>query len=110
MRPSRLGSKRLAPALLAALSLMGLAAGCFAGPSPLSRGFDGWVAELTEEKPRLHGILLQDVLPVYPVFGGVLGFLDWVVMNPYSFWTDGLGFNEEEAPGEAPLPEGPPRP
>ena len=91
----RIGSKHLARTLLAVLSLTCVATGCLSGPSPLSRGFDGWVEERAAEKPRLHGNLLQDVLPVYPIFGGVLGFVDWVVMNPYSFWTGGVGWNEE---------------
>jgi len=92
-----LGPRRTAVALLLLLSLAGT--GCFAGPSPLSRRFDGWVEERATEKPRLHGSLLQDVLPVYPMLGGVLGFLDWVVMNPLSFWVGGFG-EDEDAPVE----------
>ena len=71
----------------AALASLLLAASCVSGPRRLSRNFDTWTNQKYTENAWLHGALLQDVLPVYPIFGFVCAIGDWLIVNPYTFWT-----------------------
>ena len=101
-KPMKNVNQRLIVPVLA-LSLLVLP-GCLAGPDQLSRGFDDWVNQKYSEDSRVHGLLLQNILPVYPVAGLLLGFVDLIVINPYFFWSEdvwdgrGSAFKHTETP------------
>ncbi len=74
---------------LALASLLCLSA-CSSGPKRLSRSWDNHVNRKYAEDSWIHGALLQDILPVYPIVGFVAGFGDALIVNPYFFWTKDL--------------------
>jgi len=86
--------KKLVTSTILAASLF-LVVGCASGPRRLSRNWDTWVNQKYTESSWLHGALLQDVLPVYPIVGVVMGIGDLLIVNPYYFWSkdawDGKG-------------------
>lgn len=93
---------------LAACALAGaltLTTGCVAGPNRLSRTWDDWVNQKYTENAWVHGALLQNVVPVYPLVGAVLGWGDLIVLNPWYFWSEdawdnkGTGFEHENPQG-----------
>ena len=51
-----------------ALALLMLTA-CQSGPRRLTRSWDDWVNQKYTENAWVHGALLQDILPVYPIVG-----------------------------------------
>jgi len=61
---------------------------CNSGPKQLTRTWDTWVNEKYSDNAYIHGLVLQDLLPVYPIVGFFAMFGDWLVLNPYYFWTE----------------------
>jgi hypothetical protein len=68
---------------------------CSSGPKRLSRTWDTWVNQKYSSNAYIHGLVLQDLLPVYPIVGFFAAIGDAIVLNPYYFWTkdvwDGKG-------------------
>ncbi len=73
-------------AVLVAAMFLPLLSGCASGPSKLSRGWDDFVNEKYSENAWVHGAVLQDILPVYPLVGLFAGLGDGLFVNPYYFW------------------------
>jgi len=69
-----------------ALLVSSLLTGCMSGPMRLTRTWDDWTNQKYTENTWLHGALLQDVLPVYPIVRFVMAIGDVLVVNPYYFW------------------------
>ena len=70
----------------AALAATTLAAtSCNSGPKQLSRTWDTKVNQWYAEDSWIHGALLQDILPVYPIVGFVAAIGDALVPNPIQF-------------------------
>lgn len=70
-----------------ALSVATLAVtSCSSGPKQLSRTWDTHVNQKYSEDSWIHGALLQDILPVYPIVGFFAAFGDALVVNPIQFW------------------------
>ena len=93
-------------ATFAALALgLCLLTGCICGPNRLARGWDDTVNTLYSKNAWLHGALLQNVLPVYPLVGAVMWLGDFLIVNPWYFWSEdawdnqGTGFKHEAPPG-----------
>ncbi|MEX1024379.1 MAG: DUF3332 family protein [Planctomycetota bacterium] len=95
-----------------ALLLLGLAAlplmtSCIAGPKRLSRSWDVYVNQKYVDDAWIHGALLQNIIPVYPIVGGVAALGDVLVLNPYYFWSrdawerNGTGFDYIDPEGAA---------
>jgi hypothetical protein len=90
--------------LLLVLGVFSLTA-CASGPRRLSRNWDDWVNQKYTEGAWVHGALLQDILPVYPVVGLVLTVGDILFVNPYYFWSKdawdnkGTGYDHEALEG-----------
>jgi len=99
-----LKNRLLAPVL--ALSLLVLP-GCLAGPDQLGRSWDDWVNERYSENAWLHGAVFQNVLPVYPIAGTLLSFLDLIILNPYYFWSQDAWDNNGTAYEHKPAPQSP---
>ncbi|MEZ5973895.1 MAG: hypothetical protein R3F17_14715 [Planctomycetota bacterium] len=78
--------------LAAGLVLGGLLSftSCASGPRRLSRNWDEYVNQKYSEDSWVHGALLQDILPVYPIVGLFMAVGDALVVNPYYFWTKDL--------------------
>ncbi len=78
---------------------------CNSGPKRLGRTWDDWTNQKYSENAWLHGLLLQDLLPVYPIVGLVLGLGDAIIVNPYYFWTEdvwdgkGTAFEHDQPDG-----------
>lgn len=72
--------------LVAGVAAAALTFGCASGPKRLSRSWDDHVNQKYSENAWVHGALLQDLLPVYPLVGVVAGIGD-VFVNFYWFWT-----------------------
>ena len=91
--------------------LAALSAACLAGPQHLSTDWDEWVGARSAENAVLHETMLQNVLPVYPVVGALVGLMDFLVVNPVAYWTheDPPEAEEAGAPAEAPQQGDPPR-
>jgi hypothetical protein len=73
-----------------ALSLLLLplvAAGCSSGPKRLARSWDKWVNQKYTQDSLVHGALLQDIIPIYPLVGLFAMVGDIIVVNPYYFWS-----------------------
>ncbi|MEL6715408.1 MAG: hypothetical protein AAFZ87_18270 [Planctomycetota bacterium] len=71
----------------AALAATTLAAtSCNSGPKQLSRTWDTKVNQWYAEDSWIHGALLQDILPVYPIVGFVATIGDALILNPIQFW------------------------
>jgi len=93
-----------APFLALALGLCMLT-GCICGPNRLSRGWDDEVNTLYSKSPWVHGALLQEIIPVYPIVGFFMSVGDFIVLNTWYFWTDdawdghGAGFVHTAPPG-----------
>ncbi len=75
--------------LTAGLLLGGLLSfsACNSGPNRLSRNWDEYVNQKYSQDSWIHGALLQDILPVYPIVGFAMGIGDILAVNPYYFWT-----------------------
>lgn len=78
--------KHLITACALALSL-GVLSSCMSGPHRLSRTWDDHVNQKYTESAWLHGALLQDILPVYPLVGFVMTIGDVLFVNTYTFWA-----------------------
>ena len=80
--------------------------GCQSGPKRLSRSWDDWVNQKYTESAWVHGALLQDILPVYPIVG-LVAWLGDAFVNTYYFWVrdawdnDGTGFTHDQVEGAA---------
>ncbi len=78
---------------------------CQSGPKRLTRTWDDWVNQKYSESAWVHGALLQDILPVYPIVGFFAAVGDILFVNTYYFWTDdawdnqGTGFNHKQIEG-----------
>ncbi|HPF14355.1 MAG: hypothetical protein H6830_01325 [Planctomycetes bacterium] len=77
---------RLLAAGLVLGGLLSLSA-CSSGPRRLSRNWDEYVNQKYAQDSWIHGALLQDILPVYPIVGLVMAIGDTLVVNPYYFWA-----------------------
>ena len=75
--------KKLTCASVLALALM--TTSCQSGPKRLSRTWDDWVNQKYSESAWIHGAVLQDIVPVYPIVGLFAGFCDGFY-NLYYFW------------------------
>ncbi len=97
-------AKRTLSTLFIAGSLLALSS-CSSGPHKLRRSFEDWSNQKYTEDSWIHGALLQDILPVYPIVTFALGFADILVLNTYYFWSDdvwdrkGTGFNHKALDG-----------
>ena len=60
---------------------------CQSGPKRLSRTWDDWVNQKYTENAWLNGALLQDIIPVYGLVGFVMFVGDWLILDPYYFWS-----------------------
>ena len=60
---------------------------CIAGPSRLRRNFDTWVNQQYSEDAYIHGALLQNILPAYPLGSLIATAGDLIIMNPWVFWS-----------------------
>ncbi len=60
---------------------------CVSGPRRLSRNWDEYVNQKYSDDSWIHGALLQDIIPVYPLVGFAMAIGDYVAVNPYYFWT-----------------------
>lgn len=78
--------KKTCSLVVAALALSCLAS-CNSGPKRLARSFDGWVNDQYSQDSIVHGLLLQDILPVYPFVSFVATIGDVLIVNPYYFWS-----------------------
>jgi len=85
---------------------------CQSGPKRLTRSWDDWTNQKYTENAWVHGALLQDILPVYPIVGLFAAIGDVLIVNPYYFWsTDawdnkGTGFTHETVQGSNKLVAG----
>lgn len=89
-----------------ALSLL-LLPSCLAGPHQLGRSWDDWVNQRYSENAWLHGAVFQNILPIYPLTGGLLGFLDLIIVNPYYFWSEDAWDGRGTVYEHQPTPESP---
>ena len=98
-----MGKKTLSTLLIAG-SLLALSS-CNSGPHKLRRSWEDWTNQKYTEDSWIHGALLQDVLPVYPIVGFFLAVGDILVVNTYYFWSDdvwdrkGTGFDHKALEG-----------
>jgi hypothetical protein len=89
-------------ALVGAITLL---PSCIAGPMRLSRTWDDWVNQKYTSDSWIHGALLQNIIPVYPLVGGLMTFVDVIAVNLYYFWSEdvwdrkGTGFEHENPQG-----------
>lgn len=96
--------KKLIGALFLAAGLTALSS-CQSGPRRLTRNWDDYVNQKYTENAWVHGALLQDILPVYPIVGFVMSVGDWLIVNPYYFWSKdawdnkGTGYDHEALEG-----------
>jgi hypothetical protein len=95
--------KRTLCSLLIAGSLVAFS-GCQGGPHKLRKSWEDWTNQKYTESSWVHGALLSDIIPVYPIVGFVLGFGDLFV-NAYYFWSKdawdgkGTGFDHKALVG-----------
>ena len=84
-----------------------LLSSCQSGPKRLTRTWDDWVNQKYTESSWVHGALLQDILPVYPIVGFFAAVGDVLFVNTYYFWWKdawdgkGTGFNHKNPEGAA---------
>ena len=78
--------KKTCSLVVAALALSCLAS-CNSGPKRLTRSFDGYVNQKYSEDSIIHGLVLQDIIPVYPIVSFFAMIGDAIVVNPYYFWS-----------------------
>lgn len=96
--------KKLLGSLAVVVALSSLSS-CVSGPNRLYRTWDDWVNQKYTEDAWLHGALLQNVVPVYPIVGYFMAIGDVIVVNPYHFWFHdawdnvGTGFDHEQLVG-----------
>ncbi len=89
-------------ALAATITLL---SGCLAGPDRLGRTWDDYVNQKYTEDAWIHGALLQNIFPIYPMVGGILTYVDVLFVNVYYFWSSdawdgrGTGFVHENPQG-----------
>jgi hypothetical protein len=81
-----------------------LLSSCQSGPKRLGRSWDDWVNQKYTESSWVHGALLQDILPVYPIVGLFAGIGDLFVNFYYFWWKDawdgkGTGFEHKSVMG-----------
>ena len=99
--------------VLALTAAAAVLSGCNSGPKRLSRSWDDWTNQKYTESAWVHGALLQDILPVYPIVGVFAAIGDWLIVNPYYFWSDdawdndGTGFEHVQVTGAAKTVAGP---
>ena len=97
---------------LALATLLLTLTSCQSGPKRLARSWDDWVNQKYTENAWLHGALLQDVIPVYPIVGLFAVVGDVLFVNTWYFWTkdawdnDGTGFTHNEVEGGVKMVEG----
>lgn len=65
---------------------------CSAGPKQLSRSVDDWDRQMYVEKPLVNGAL--HVVPVIPLVGFVAAVGDYLVVNPWYFWSEDVWDNQ----------------
>lgn len=74
--------------LIAALAATTLATtSCSSGPKQLSRTWDTYVNQKYSGDSWIHGALLQDIFPVYPIVGFAAAVGDTLILNPIQFWS-----------------------
>jgi len=96
--------KKWIATLTLALGLSFLAS-CQSGPNRLTRTWDDYVNQKYTESAWVHGALLQDILPIYPIVGLVMRIGDILFVNTYTFWAKdawdnkGTGFDHVNPTG-----------
>lgn len=92
-------------ATLALLIALMSSTSCLAGPFRLSRTWDDMWNQNYTESAWIHGAVLGTIIPVYPFVGGIMYFVDALVINTYHFWfkdawdNKGTGFNHKSLSG-----------
>ena len=79
-------NKKLLGAMVLAVAVCAFSS-CQSGPRRLTRNWDDWVNQKYTENAWLHGAVLQDIVPAYPLVGLVMAIGDILVVNPYYFWS-----------------------
>ena len=69
------------------LAVLLLCSGCYSGPWRLSSSWHDNTQDWYSNNAWVHGALLGDIIPVYPIVGLVLGITDLLFVNPFYFWT-----------------------
>ena len=75
---------------LATLALLGalmMSTSCVTGPWRWHRAWDDYTNQKYTESTWIHGVLLSQILPFYPLVGGLTAVCDAVVLNTWTFWT-----------------------
>lgn len=91
----------LSAAATAALTM----SSCNSGPKQLTRTWDTWVNQKYADDAYVHGLILQDLVPVYTFVGFFALMGDWLFLNPYYFWSEdvwdgrGTAYDYEDADG-----------
>jgi hypothetical protein len=93
---------------LATMALLGalmFTTSCVTGPYRLSRTWDDYYNQKYTESAWLHGVLLAEIIPVYPIVGWFMTLGDVIVVNTWTFWSKdawdnhGTGFNHKALTG-----------
>ena len=80
---------------LVLLLAMGVASsGCMSGPHRLRKSWEDKTTEWYSHNAWVHGALLQDILPVYPIVTLFMALGDILVLNVYYFWGSDAWTNE----------------
>ena len=97
--------KTIASLLL--LCALAISTGCATGPFRLSRSWDDYRNQKYTESSWVHGVLLSEIIPVYPIVGLFAGIGDVLFLNTWYFWTKdawdnhGTGFTHDQVDGAA---------
>ena len=67
----------------------------------MSRAWDGWLLEKEKEDSFVNEVLLQRIIPIYPLVGLILGVGDTLVVNPYVYWTEDFWRRQRGEPAAA---------
>jgi len=98
---------RFVASCLLVLCLLTVVPGCWSGPWRLSQSWHDNTQEWYSHNAWLHGALLGDIIPVYPIVQIVLAFVDVLFVNPWYFWShdawtnDGTAFVHRQPTGPA---------
>lgn len=82
--------------VLVALALL-LLAGCWSGPWQLTQSWRDNTQDWYSNNAWVHGALLGDILPVYPIVWLFAMLGDVLIMNPFYFWSHDAWTNEGTA-------------
>jgi hypothetical protein len=94
-------------ATMALLCALMFTTSCVTGPSRLSRTWDDFYNQKCTESVWIHGVLLNEIIPVYAFVGAFAWLGDVIVLNTWTFWSKdawdnhGTGFNHKALTGAA---------